>query len=677
MKIKSAKIFLLIPILFFFIFSSVHAALPSLVGFASDLGAEVPSIGEAADTFIPDLCDANVIAIPGAFGALVLGSGPLLVSDNGVKTELAKANCYVKKIKNQDKRQNFWEQIFNEYLLPLLSTIGKQIARDLIIDFTDATVNWINGGYNGQPAYVTDLNQFITRSADLSAGDFIYNNPDLNFLCSTPNFQANVKLALNLAYAPTTAQFRSRIGCTLSDATQNFLGDLSLVENQIKNNDLNQWYGWLQVTANPQNDEVGAFFIAQEELDSNIANSKGAAEAKLGWGSGALSYSECTSVLKRNVWDDDTGTYSVETISGGEKPAFGIAEYYSDVDVPPDTDSSHYFRELQNCVDKTPGAAVTEMLGFKATSEGRVDELQAALSDGIDQVLGAVINQLWKQLAQNLEKGLLNPQGDKAAYERDRDNGYQTLQSNFNNKLNNMLQNYYNPVTDCSPKTYGSGSSSYIFYPCPDGATTSSSTPEIDHHNDALFSQKSDAVAGIQLNYIAKEGEYKAILENISQMLVNARKVFDDARICNATETANGLPQGDPEAVWRKDKINPDVLLNIDGANSYPGRDVWVQTITDWNLDVNTRRINEALANIHTLETKINEIWDHATTTEGIDVIVSSIAAVTWHDPNDIATYTDNAKIWLQTMDYTFSVDTSEYPDYCPIDIEEILNPSI
>ena len=57
----------------------------------------------------------------------------------------------------------------------LLKTALKSITRSIL--------NWINSGFKGSPAFVTDLDGFLLDLADQTAGDFIYGTK-LGFLLS-------------------------------------------------------------------------------------------------------------------------------------------------------------------------------------------------------------------------------------------------------------------------------------------------------------------------------------------------------------------------------------------------------------------------------------------------------------------------------------------------------------
>ena len=77
-----------------------------------------------------------------------------------------------------------------------ISQAIKAAALKIIKMMTQATVDWINQGFEGNPAYISNLGDFLGGEggvADQTIGDFFANEPGLAFLCEP--FQLQVKLA--------------------------------------------------------------------------------------------------------------------------------------------------------------------------------------------------------------------------------------------------------------------------------------------------------------------------------------------------------------------------------------------------------------------------------------------------------------------------------------------------
>ncbi|MCR4279203.1 MAG: hypothetical protein NUV78_00500 [Candidatus Zambryskibacteria bacterium] len=159
-----------------------------------------------------------------------------------------------------------------------MDSLALGIAKHSLEMIVDSTVNWINTGFDGNPAYVTNPGQYFTDIADGVAGEFIQGS-DLGFLCSP--FQANIRLSLAKQYYKAQP-----FQCTLSEVGGNieaFYSDFSQ----------GGWDTWFSMTQNENNNPYGAYINAKIELDSRIASAVGLKNQQLDWGRGFLSKETC------------------------------------------------------------------------------------------------------------------------------------------------------------------------------------------------------------------------------------------------------------------------------------------------------------------------------------------------------------------------------------------------
>ncbi|MDP2642010.1 MAG: hypothetical protein Q8P21_01830 [bacterium] len=229
--------------------------------------------------------------------------------------------------------------------------IAIMIAKKFIERMVDSTVNWINNGFDGNPAYVIDPEQYFTDIADGVAGEFIAGS-DLGFLCSP--FQAQIRISLQKQYTqPEPFQ------CTLTDVVGN-------IENFYNDFSQGGWDGWFSMTQNNANNPYGAYLEAKIELDSRIASAIGLKEQQLNWGRGFLSFSDCIEYAQVDVGEGQT--------------------------------------ERGECIKhgpiKTPGVAI----------EGQLENVlgtgirQLELADEFDELIGALLGQL-------LQRSVFSAQG--------------------------------------------------------------------------------------------------------------------------------------------------------------------------------------------------------------------------------------------------------------------------
>jgi len=167
-----------------------------------------------------------------------------------------------------------------------LDGIANSLAKHAVQQMTTSIVRWINSGFEGSPAFVTDMEGFLLDVADQAAGEFFAKN-NLNGLC-TP-FQFSVSAAIELQYYQSSS--RERYACTLSDALQTAMNDVGSVSNAM-----NGWEDWLAVTTVPQNNQYGQMLLQQQGLDEKVANAEENAKREVDQGNGFLSFKVCTEV---------------------------------------------------------------------------------------------------------------------------------------------------------------------------------------------------------------------------------------------------------------------------------------------------------------------------------------------------------------------------------------------
>ncbi len=154
--------------------------------------------------------------------------------------------------------------------------VGYCAVNGIIESIGAATVAWINGGFQGNPVFVDNPEQFFADIADQQAGAFL-NELSNGFLCSPIQSVVRVNLAQN--YNNSVAPYGQQ--CSFSGSTENM--------KQFMSGDSFSWAEWNSYTQTPQNNPFGATIGGQIELDRRIAQSLGIQSNLLDWGGGFLS----------------------------------------------------------------------------------------------------------------------------------------------------------------------------------------------------------------------------------------------------------------------------------------------------------------------------------------------------------------------------------------------------
>lgn len=183
----------------------------------------------------------------------------------------------------------------------------KTIARAAIDQITRSIVTWINSGFNGQPSFVTNFNQYFANVADQAAGEFIKSSA-LSFLCSP--FAPQIKIAIAQSYANRNSG--SGASCSLGKVTNN-------VNNFLKGNwGAGGWGSLLQFTTMPTNNPYGAYAYAEMSLNSSISRAQSNARNNVSPG-GFISLQKCDtskgqSAGKGNCTVTTPGSYIEESL---------------------------------------------------------------------------------------------------------------------------------------------------------------------------------------------------------------------------------------------------------------------------------------------------------------------------------------------------------------------------
>jgi hypothetical protein len=245
---------------------------------------------------------------------------------------------------------NLTEAIVSNSLIGALVTkeyaldgIAYGIARVIIQQMVQSVITWINSGFEGSPAFVTDLERYLQNVADQIVSDTLLGS-DLAFLCDP--FELDVRIAIAASYNAS----RDGLGdlpppaCTLDDVSDNIDGFLS--------GDFTQggWGAWFELTQGEANDPNRAFFLTQYQLQKEIADEQREENQLLSFGDGFLSFRVCEETAAQ----------------GGAR---------------------------ENCTVTTPGRVIADQLN-SSLNAGR-DMLITA--DEIDEIIGALLAQLAQQ----------------------------------------------------------------------------------------------------------------------------------------------------------------------------------------------------------------------------------------------------------------------------------------
>jgi hypothetical protein len=228
-----------------------------------------------------------------------------------------------------------------------LDAIAWGLINIVVKEMIRSTTQWVNSGFQGSPAFVTNLEGFLTDIADKVAGNFIY-GAGLNFICSP--FKLNLQLALDFQYRTTRTggyQAQCRLSTSVANIERFLDGDFTA----------GGWDAWFNTALVEDNNPYTAMYKAQTGLYSSISNAQGKEVKMLDFGRGFMSKRVCK-----------------ENTKPGES-AMAQAAAGSD------------------CSVVTPGAVIESQLN----SSLNLPAQRLAVADEINELVGALLSQLTKQ----------------------------------------------------------------------------------------------------------------------------------------------------------------------------------------------------------------------------------------------------------------------------------------
>ena len=170
-----------------------------------------------------------------------------------------------------------------------LDGIAGVIARAIVSSMVASLVDWINSGFQGSPAFITDLEGFLLETLDKKAFEIIEElGGDGSFLC-TP-FRLNIQIALAIEYDNQRVN-RPYRGCSVS----NFIGGFEEFLNGVQND--NFLRNWVTLTSNPEKyTPYGQYIEGRTAVRRGLADAKERAATENSWGSGYQSGKICEQV---------------------------------------------------------------------------------------------------------------------------------------------------------------------------------------------------------------------------------------------------------------------------------------------------------------------------------------------------------------------------------------------
>lgn len=266
---------------------------------------------------------------------------------------------------------------WKEYVGDKLAYIA---AKQVLNQMTVSVVNWINSGFKGKPAFLTNPEGFFLDAADQVTGAFLAESGPLRRLCSP--WSVDIQAALILDQLQTSASgipSAKRYTCTLGSVIDNYQGAYvnGTSIDGFLNGDFNQggWPAFIALATEDYNNPYGTALMLQSDHLYATSKRQASISQQLIQGKGFLSWESCDDLGDNSGGDLDTGALMYDP-----------TVRYQD-------------GKYKRCTVRTPGSVIANSLETQLGSPVR----QLELADNINAIVSALISQL---VTQTLQKGL-------------------------------------------------------------------------------------------------------------------------------------------------------------------------------------------------------------------------------------------------------------------------------
>ena len=291
----------------------------------------------------------------------------------------------------------------------IIRAVLRSLAKRALQKLTEATVNWINSGYEGSPLFLSDPKSFFTDIAQTQVQAFV---DDIGY--EVNKFPYGKQFALNFINS-----YKSKLRDNAASSMNKVMSEDNISHFKTDFGS-GGWDGWLALTQEPQNNPMGFSYMASKDISLRLAGivdtPAESLKKEIEQGSGFLSPKRCAepygislkpqgsyTASETEIQHVHDNTYSQvydQLIDQGLSPAeAGVqAEAAAQADVGNYVADGKAQWEKENVCQKvevtTPGHVAADQITNALGSKQRQGELAQALGNSLSAVFDALINDL-------------------------------------------------------------------------------------------------------------------------------------------------------------------------------------------------------------------------------------------------------------------------------------------
>jgi hypothetical protein len=248
----------------------------------------------------------------------------------------------------------------------ILNGIAWMVAKVAIQSITRSIVNWINNGYQGSPAFSTNLGNDLRKAADTYAGSFLTKLANDEAIKSP--FIDQVAQAAGAAYYINSNKdaFRQQLIYNLNQVTAR---DQAFLSGDFQSGGFD---AWMAAISNPSNNAFGAQMLVGRNLAADTADSITRTVTELAWNRGLFSWrGSC-------AYAQNSSSGKIKATNLNLSDGTSIKSSLSDND-----------KCIQYNID-TPGSVIDGKLQQVFGTDIR----QLEIADSINEIVGAVVTHM-------------------------------------------------------------------------------------------------------------------------------------------------------------------------------------------------------------------------------------------------------------------------------------------
>jgi len=294
-----------------------------------------------------------------------------------------------------------------------LDAAANQIKTQLISGILKSTTEWVKGGYEGKPAFITNPDQFLNEATDRWVAEVIENNEYTKVLCD--GFKTPLKFAINLNFYKKNDDLNVPT-CTMSDIEKNIdnaLGDLKYFYTGGSLDAGSYWSSFIRTNTTTGGNAYESYLQVSDDLKAKIGSENEKKLNDINRNGGFMSIERCD--------DENDGTYAGNASNRicSQQLTSCLATAGNDSDKQASCNASAE-RCIQNSIGKknceyvTPGKVISD----EVTSVLGMERENLQMADEFDELIAVIITQLMSKVFDS-NQGLsgINRSGDNSDYE--------------------------------------------------------------------------------------------------------------------------------------------------------------------------------------------------------------------------------------------------------------------